>query len=131
MRQRKARLFLLTTLLVLLAVLAYGFAAQNTVPTSYAGDGQAAVSGYHVVNVHYVLDTTTPSQVTGVQFELQDANGNTLTAQSVYAAVSANGSSWTWTAACQQAANSTVWNCTFGTPQAVQPIAYLRVAASQ
>ena len=52
----------------LMSVLTYGFAAANTVPASVAGDGQAAISGYTVSNVHYGLDTSTPSNISTLTF---------------------------------------------------------------
>lgn len=60
-------------LLALLAVVTYGFAAANTVPATVGGDGQSGVTGYAVSNVHYVLDTTNPSNVNQVTFTLAPA----------------------------------------------------------
>jgi hypothetical protein len=61
---------------------AYGLTAANTVPTSKAGDGSGAVSGYTVTAIHYALDTTTPnpSNVKKLTFTLDTAPaaGSTL-----------------------------------------------------
>ena len=61
-----------TTTAVLLALIlsavAYGFAAANVVPDSKAGDGTGVVSGYTISNIHYVLDTVTPSEIDTVTF---------------------------------------------------------------
>jgi hypothetical protein len=51
-----------------LAGAAYGFAASNTVETSGAGDGNAAISGYHVSNVAYTLNATDPSKIDSMSF---------------------------------------------------------------
>jgi hypothetical protein len=55
-------------LALILATAAYGFAAANTVPGSFAGDGSGTISGYTVSNVHYTLDTTSPARITSVSF---------------------------------------------------------------
>ncbi|MGE3075395.1 MAG: hypothetical protein AB7N24_16690 [Dehalococcoidia bacterium] len=52
----------------LIAVMAYGFAAANTVDPSNAGDGHGAVSGGDIENVHYVVSGGYPSELTKVQF---------------------------------------------------------------
>jgi hypothetical protein len=58
----------------------YAFTAANTVPTSKAGDGSGAVSGYTVTNVHYTLNGTDPSKIDAVGFTLSAAvaTGGTL-----------------------------------------------------
>jgi hypothetical protein len=52
---------------------AYAFAAANTVPSSYAGEGAGAVSGYTVSNLQYNLNPGTPSNIDSVQFTLNAA----------------------------------------------------------
>ncbi len=132
---RKSRVIFLIVVLALLAVLAYGFAAQNTVDSSYAGDGWAGVSGYYVKNIHYTLDSADPGLVSSVSFSLQDSNGNDLTASSVYAAVADdNGGTpgtWSWSNACTQDATTLVWSCSWATEPAVESIYYFRVSAGQ
>jgi hypothetical protein len=62
---------------------AYGFTAANNVPTSYAGDGSGAVSGYTVTAIHYVLNAGTPTNVTKVTFTVNaaPAAGSTMQVQ--------------------------------------------------
>ena len=48
----------------------YAFAAANTVPETYAGDGQGIISGYVVSLIHYTLDATDPSKINTVDFTL-------------------------------------------------------------
>lgn len=52
---------------------AYGFAAANTVPTSKAGDGAGAISGYSASSITYVLETSDPSKIDTVTFTLDAA----------------------------------------------------------
>jgi len=58
----------------------YAFTAANTVPASKAGDGNGAVSGYTVSNIHYTLNGTDPSKIDAVSFTLNAAvaTGGTL-----------------------------------------------------
>ncbi len=132
MRQRKARLFFLTALLVLLAVLAYGFAAQNTVPTSYAGDGQAQVEGFTVSNVHYVLDSSDPSLISQVTFSLDPTPGDVHVLVGLDTDHDANHDVDSWQELdCQ--VNGTSVTCTYpsNTDNAVLDVVELRVIAAQ
>ncbi len=122
MKERRRALLLVVA--VFLMVLAYAFAATNTVPASRAGDGEGAVTGYTVSNVHYTLDTNNPSVILGVQFDLDAAAG------SVYAALSSDGTTWTWSGACTNNVGNT-WECTFPAPGIdVKPTIWLRVVAA-
>src|SRR5262245_33686788 len=60
-------------LALILATAAYGFAASNTVPTTNAGDGSAAISGYAVSNVHYTLNATNPANIDSLSFTVSPA----------------------------------------------------------
>lgn len=127
MTRRNFRKLLAILLALLLTAAVYGFAAANTVPPSYAGDGDNSVSGYTVSNVHYNLDPANPYLVSSVDFTL-DAS-----ASSVYAAVGDSTMTWTWSNACTDTSSGagTSWNCAFSTPPTVQSIYYLRVVATQ
>jgi hypothetical protein len=70
---RRRRLVLAGVLAVAVAAAAYGFTATNTVPTSYAGDGSATISGYTVSAIAYTLNTTDPTKVDKVAFTLSSA----------------------------------------------------------
>ena len=67
-----------TTLLVSLvfATAAFAFAAANTVDASNAGDGQGAVSGYTISNIHYALNASNPGNVDSVTFTIAPTTGN-------------------------------------------------------
>jgi hypothetical protein len=58
-----------------LGLLATGHAltASNVVPSSQAGDGTGTVSGYTVSAIHYMLDTTVPTNVKTVTFTVDSA----------------------------------------------------------
>jgi hypothetical protein len=66
-------LFAMFALALILATAAYGFAASNTVPTTNAGDGSAAISGYTVSAVHYTLNATNPANIDSLSFTIAPA----------------------------------------------------------
>lgn len=88
--RRAYKILLLTAAVLILSTTAYAFAASNTVPVSYAGDGSQVISGYTVTNVHYNLNVTTPSSIDTVTFTIAPAlpAGGTVTIQLV------SGGSW-------------------------------------
>ncbi|HET7767797.1 MAG TPA: hypothetical protein VFN74_03415 [Chloroflexota bacterium] len=97
----------------IIAVSGSGFAAANTVPTSKAGDGNAAISGYAVTNVHYTLNSTNPTNIDAVSFTLDSAPvaGSTIKVKLV-----STGSDWyTCTTSGTPAVNA---SCTTTSPQA-------------
>ncbi len=67
------------------SVAAVGFAAQNTVPATKAGDGTGSVSGYTVSSIHYTLDSNNPPNISAAQFTLSAVppTGTTLKLQLV------------------------------------------------
>ncbi len=69
MFKKSSRVLLVTLLLFILAGASYAFAASNTVPASFAGDGSSTISGYTVTNVHYVL-ADNPANIGSVTFTL-------------------------------------------------------------
>lgn len=68
--------------LLLVMSVAYAFAAANVVPTSGAGDGSGAISGYTVANIDYLVTdggNSDPSTIDRVTFDLSDtADGITV-----------------------------------------------------
>ena len=86
------RIVLVAVVAAAIAGGAYAFTASNTVPTSNAGAGAATVSGYVVSNIHYVLDSTTPTNIDSLSFTVSpaipSAGGGTVVAQ---AALSSGG----------------------------------------
>lgn len=115
------RRLILLGLFGLLAVLTYGFAAANAVPASTAGDGNAAITGYAVTNVHYTLNGGNPSTIDNVTFTLTPAM--VVTGQT---RISLNG---TWLAAGACSGAGTITCNAVGTT--VLSLANLRVVAAQ
>ncbi len=77
MSTKKFSLVRLVTVFMLVAVIAaatYAFAAANTVPASYAGDGSGAISGFVISNIHYTLNAANPAgDITNVTFTVAPA----------------------------------------------------------
>ena len=74
--KRALRLRSLGALILALALGAtvYGFAAANTVPDTYAGDGQGTIQGYTISNIAYNLNADgNPSDIDSVTFTLDAA----------------------------------------------------------
>ena len=72
-RFRMLKVIVFVIISLAFATTAYAFAATNTVPGSYAGEGAGAVSGYTVTNLQYNLNAATPSDIDSVQFTLNAA----------------------------------------------------------
>lgn len=66
-----------------LASAAYAFTASNTVPSTSAGNGSQAISGYSATSVVYNLNATTPSNIDSVSFTLTPAAASTVKIQLV------------------------------------------------
>jgi hypothetical protein len=66
-----------------LALGAYAFTASNTVPTTSAGSGAAAISGYAVSGVAYALNATSPTNIDAVTFSISPTAATTVKAQLV------------------------------------------------
>ena len=88
-RKNSKRPFLASVLIAsVLATAAYAFTASNTVPSTAAGSGSAAISGYTASNVAYALNATTSSNIDSVAFDLSPAAAGTVKVQL------ASGGSW-------------------------------------
>lgn len=70
---RTFKVLLAVMIVMIFAGAAYAFAAANTVPATKAGDGSGTISGYTVTNVVYNLNTTDPSTMDSVNFDLSAA----------------------------------------------------------
>jgi hypothetical protein len=70
-RTLKLAFVLLAAMVLTMAI--YGFAAANTVPAGNAGDGNAAITGYVITSVHYVLDPADPTMITSMTFVVAPA----------------------------------------------------------
>jgi hypothetical protein len=98
---RSAKLFVIVLIVLVFATAAFAFAASNTVPASYAGEGASVTSGYTVSSVLYNLNTTTPSNIDSVTFTL-NASATTVkirlvTTGSYYTCSNTSGTNWSCT----------------------------------
>jgi hypothetical protein len=84
-RKRKRRIALVALLAFVLGSTAFAYAASITFNgannAGAAGQGSGAISGYDVQNIHYQLDDSIPSNLTGVTFELSPATATTVKAR--------------------------------------------------
>lgn len=117
----------------------FAFMATNTVPTTYAGQGEGAISGYTVTHVTYSDATGDPTVPTGwainaVTFDLSPANAPAI---NVHAYIKA-GSQWFDYSSCTvtgAGSGFTQYNCKRGSntsPEAPEgPTNTLEVTAAQ
>ena len=67
----RPRSFGMLVLVLILAAAVYGFAAANTVPASYAGDGSGTISGYEICNLAYSINGDgDPTTIDQLSFDL-------------------------------------------------------------
>lgn len=95
---RSSKMFVVVLMVLVFATAAFAFAATNTVPGTYAGEGAGTVSGYTVTNVVYNLNATTASNIDSVAFTLDAAastvNVRLVTTGSYYACTNTAGFNW-------------------------------------
>ena len=120
-RLPRRRLLVVAVLAIGIASGVYAYAATNTVPSSSAGSGSGAISGYTVSSVAYTLNATTPTNLDQVAFTLAPTTTSTLKVQ-----LAAAGTWYT----CTNVAGSATCNTT--SPQATAAAAtQLTVVAAQ
>jgi len=71
----KAKSIGIFVLIMTFATAVYGFAASNTVPATGAGDGSGAISGYTISNIAYTLNSSDPSLIDMVSFDITGTPG--------------------------------------------------------
>ena len=104
--------------ILVLAGATYAFAAANTVPNTQAGDGSGTITGYDIIDVVYNLNTTNPSLLDSVDFNVQDP-AVTVKIQLITAGA--------WYDCTNT--STTIWNCVT-TGVTVSGITQLRVVAT-
>jgi hypothetical protein len=72
-RRRNARTLAFILAIFCVAAVITAMTASNTVPTSKAGAGAGAISGYTVSAIHYNLNVTNPANIDSVTFTLNAA----------------------------------------------------------
>jgi hypothetical protein len=119
---RSSKMFVVVLMVLVFATAAFAFAATNTVPASFAGEGASVTSGYTISNVAYNLNATTASNIDSVTFTL-NAAASTVKIKLVVAG--SNYYSCTNTSGLN-------WSCNTTSPQATVSAAdELRVIATQ
>jgi hypothetical protein len=94
-------------MVLVFATTAFAFAATNTVPATYAGEGASTTSGYIVTNVVYNLNAATASNIDSVTLTL-DAAASTVkvrlvTTGSYYSCTNTSGNNWSCATTAPQA----------------------------
>ena len=119
-KRKRNRYLLAAVAAAVVAPAAYAFTAANTVPSSNAGSGAGAISGYTVSNVSYTLNASNPQNVDQVAFTIAPTSG-TVKVQVV------SGGSWY---ACTNTGGSVT--CATTSPQATAAaVNQLTVVAAQ
>jgi hypothetical protein len=107
--------------ILIIAAASYAFTAANTVPDTEAGAGAGAISGYTISNVSYTLDSTTPTELDAVSFDVSgNADPNTVKVQ-----LDSSGGTWY---DCT-AGTSPSWSCTITDTLLVENMDTLNVVA--
>jgi hypothetical protein len=94
---------------------AYAFTASNTVPATNAGAGSGVVSGYTVTNIHYVLNTTTPSNVDSMTFTISPSIPSTSSGKVIASVALTSGGPNNYTCTTTTAGDTVT--CATTTPQ--------------
>ena len=104
---RSTKLFIIVLVVLVFATSAFAFAASNTVPASYAGEGSSVTSGYTVTNVVYNLNATTASKIDSTTFTLNAAAATVkvrlVTTGSYYSCTNTSGFNWSCNTTSPQA----------------------------
>lgn len=119
-RRKRNRYLAVAAIAAIVVPAAYAFTAANTVPSSSAGSGSGAISGYTVSSVAYTLNSSNPQNVDQVAFTISPTSG-TVKVQLV------SGGSWY---ACTNSSGSVT--CATTSPQATAAaVNQLTVVAAQ
>lgn len=109
---------------------AYAFTASNTVPTTNAGAGSGTVSGYTVSNIHYALNTTTPSNVDSMTFTISPSIPSTSSGKVITSVALTSGGPNNYTCTTTTAGDTVT--CATTTPQlTADKITSVTVVAAQ
>jgi len=107
LQSRTFKVVVVVAIVLVLALGSYAFAASNTVPGTYAGDGQGTISGYLIANVEYTFNASN-TYITTITFSTEDiaAPHNAVTAAVAQIQMEENGS---WTSCTTT--NHSDWSC--------------------
>ncbi len=125
----RPRILISVSLILGLAVVAFAYAAANTVPDSGAGDATGGVGGYAITAITYNL-AADPSTITSISFIVTPAviaPSTTTPPAADHVTISVDGGT-DWTD-CTGSDVSPNWICTFVPAEAVVDIVNLQVVA--
>jgi hypothetical protein len=122
----RPRNIVLLVLLLAVAALSYGFAAQLTLSSSetIVGSGSTTLTAYNNVVLTWTLGATPNVDPTA---HLDFATPG-YDATEVFLGYSSDNSTWTWIT-CQDLDTNDVWDCIFSGSVAVSGISYVQVVA--
>ena len=104
---RSSKFFVVVLMVLVFATAAFAFAASNTVPATFAGEGVSVTSGYTVSVVDYNLNPATASNIDSVTFTLNAAASNVkirlVTTGSYYNCTNTGGFNWSCATTAPQA----------------------------
>jgi hypothetical protein len=125
----RPRSFGMIVLALILAATVYGFAAANTVPDTYAGDGTGTISGYEICNLTYsIYGDGDPTDIDQISFDLHADGTSCSSAVNASTVVLSFTGAAPWTN-CSPGTPSSSISCTVS--QSVSAASTLRVIASE
>lgn len=125
---RNFKILLIVLVVIVAAGSVYAFAAANTVPDSAAGYKANIIPGYTVTNIVYDLDTTNPTLVDAITFDVAPSSGTVIAA--IAKLQTATGGAWTDCTLVAGVAPSMEVTCTYGALDLVDVTALNIVASS-
>ena len=125
---RNFKIMLIVLVLIVAAGSVYAFAATNTVPDSAAGYKANVIPGYTVSNIVYDLDTTDPTLVDAITFDVAPSSGTVIAA--IAKLQTATGGAWTDCTLVAGVAPSMEVTCTYGALNLIDVTALNIVASS-
>lgn len=123
----KPKYIAIALIILVLAVVAFGYAAANVVPESGAGEGVGTISGYTIDNIAYTLLAADPTSVSSVTFEVTPTSGAEAPTQ---VKISVDSGS-TWIDCTGPTTNA--WACAFtvGSEPEISTLSSMQVVAVQ
>ena len=125
---RNFKILLIVLVVIVAAGSVYAFAAANTVPDSAAGYKANVIPGYTVTNIVSDLDTTNPTLVDAITFDIAPSSGTVIAA--IAKLQTATGGAWTDCTLVAGVAPSMEVTCTYGALDLVDVTALNIVASS-
>lgn len=125
---RRLRPFAVLLVLVLLSALAYGFTAQNSMPSELrAGQGENGISGFEVSNIHYSLLSGFSNRLTALTFDLDAPDPSDTEVHARFPASAGGTGDWK---TCELLVAPNTWICS-GFAEFVADVNSLEVVAAQ